>query len=165
MSLKDVSAKLSDDGLKLLLNKDDKTLAELDVGYATDAHRNFIISTWVKSISPDFGVHRSIHNAMEAELAEVNWDKSIVVTSGDDRFTVHAWMCVAVDPHDINSAVLLQAYVQPDLRQKCVLKAMIEDLGGEKIVYPRQLPNNLTWSTTANKWTYNPYLLGKFLRR
>ena len=163
MSLKDVSAHLSDDGLKLLLTKESKTLAELDVGYAQDAHRNFIISTWVKSISPDFGVHRSIHNAMEAELAEVNWDKSLVVTSGDDRFTVHAWMCVrAISPEYV---VLLQAYVQPDLRHKGVLKAMIEDLGGETIVYPRQLPNNLTWSTTANKWTYNPYLLGKFLRR
>lgn len=164
MSLKDVSAKLSDNGLKLLLNKDDKTLAELDVGYAQNAHRNFIISTWVKSISPDFGVHRTVHNAMEAELAEVNWDKSIVVTSGDDKFTVHAWLCAGVVPHILGSTVLLQAYVQPDLRQKGVLKAILERFANGDIVYPRQLPNTLTWSSTANKWTYNPYLLGKFLR-
>lgn len=162
MSLKDVSAKLSDNGLKLLLNKDDKTLAELDVSMADDPHRSFIISTWVKSISPDFGVHRTVHNAMEAELAEVNWSRAIVITSGEDKFTVHAWVCVQ---HVQGQKVLLQAYVQPDLRQKGVLKAILERFANGDLVYPRQLPNTLTWSSTANKWTYNPYLLGKFLRR
>lgn len=151
MSLSNVSAKLSDDSSKLLLihRESGKVLEELPLKLATPTHRSFILATWVRSYASTARkvLSRTVYNAGEPSLAEAHWDKCLVVTSSDDEYTVHAWVC-------IKDGGLIHCYVVPELRRKGIARALIRGFCGPNVQYARPWPFDV-----PKTWTFNPYLL------
>ena len=143
--LKGVCAELSSDGSQILLKKDDRVIETLQLIAPEAQHRNFIISTWVKSypriLRP--GVSREVFNHGEGALAEELWNSGLVAVSGDG-FTIHGWVAGY-------GLVLEHCYVQPDLRRLGIARCMIYAAGYSK-QYARPL-NKLK----LEGWVYNPY--------
>ncbi len=113
---------------------------------AEPQHRNFIISTWLKSYRGQAkrqGI-QELYDAHEPGIAESRWQDSLVVTD-DGGFTVYAWVCG-------QQGSLWYVYVVPELRLHCLSAALIELACGA-------LPD------LARPWPYktrlriNPYLL------
>lgn len=153
MMLKGVCAELSSDGSQILLKKDDRVIETLQLVAPEAQHRNFIISTWVKSypriLRP--GVSREVFNHGEGTLAEELWDSGLVAVSGDG-FTIHGWVAGGSASHGgIYGKILEHCYVQPDLRRLGIAKCLIE-AGGYSKQYARPL-NKLK----LEGWVYNPY--------
>lgn len=150
MSLRGVSSRLSSDGSpRILLVKGEKTLAELPLLPAAAEHRNFIISTWVKSYEAQArkqGI-KDFYLAQEPAIAESRWPFCSVVTD-DSGYTVHGWVCG-------EGSRLWHCYVVPELRKLRIATRLIE----------YACPDGL--KEYARPWPYsaharvNPYLLRK----
>lgn len=147
MSLSGVSSQLSSDG-KILLCKGDKELQALLLQRAASQHRNFIISTWVKSyegqarrqgIGPFYALH-------EPAIAESRWQDCHVATD-QDGYTVYGWVC-----GDRETGSLWHCYVAPELRKLRIATRLIEYACGTLKEYARP------WPYSAHART-NPYLL------
>lgn len=149
MSLKDVCATLSTDGTpRILLSKGTSLLEQLPIVRPTEAHRSFILSTWVKSYKArarEQGIG-NFYDRHEPAIAESRWMDCLVVTD-DSGFTVHAWVCG-------RDGQLWHAYVVPDLRRLRIATRLIEHACGELTEYARPWP----YSQHAR---LNPYLLCK----
>ncbi len=145
--MKGVSSQLSKSGSPaILLVKDSKTLETLPIVQATSEHRNFILSTWVRSyesqarsqgIGPQYAKH-------EPAIAESRWGDCLVVTD-DGGFTVHAWVCAG-------EGALFHVYVVPELRKLRIATRLIEFASGGLKEYARP------WPYAAHA-KVNPYLL------
>ena len=149
MSLKGVSSQLSTDGQPaILLVKDNQTLETLPLVKATDEHRSFILSTWVKSYESQARRQgfKEFYARHEPALAERLWPACTVVTD-DSGYTVHAWVCAS-------RGSLYHCYVVPELRKLRIATRLIEYACPEGLKeYARPWP----YSAHAR---VNPYLLG-----
>ena len=147
MSLRNVSATLSSSGTtRILLRQGESLLESLPVVKATLAHRNFILSTWVKSyraLARQQGIG-AFYDESEPAIAESRWMDCLVVTD-DTGFTVHAWVCGA-------EGRLWHVYVVPELRRLRVATRLVEHACGELKQYARP------WPYAAHA-RVNPYLL------
>lgn len=92
---------------------------------ASQEHRSFIISTWVRS----YAVHARSLGFMEfyreSESAEAMWDKAVVLTD-DDGYVVYAW---AVG----DKGGLDYVYVVPELRGNSIGKHMVKVVHGGNV--------------------------------
>jgi GNAT superfamily N-acetyltransferase len=149
MSLRGVSAKLSSSGTpRILLLQKDQELASLPLLGAKDEHRNFILSTWVKSYRQQARQQGilAFYDEHEPAIAEDRWRECWVATD-EDGYTVHGWVCG-------HKGQLWHVYVVPELRRMRVATRMIEHACG---------PDGL--KEYARPWPYaaharvNPYLL------
>lgn len=164
MKLTDVSAKLLRSGQKTSLVLVDKasgeTLETLRVLRAEARHKNYIISTWVKSYASVSRKTVHSHNGFysekvqepyymsgENDIAETRWGDCWVVTS-EDGYTVYAWVCAA-------PCKLWHAYVVPEMRAIGILKEMVREFCGKEVQVARLPP----FRKMPEGWTYNPYLL------
>ncbi len=150
MSLRGISSELCRTGPpRILLKKGDVVLETLLLSRATDEHRSFIISTWVKSYESQARRHgiKNFYVRHEPAVAERLWDQCTVVTD-DTGYTVHAWVCAN------DRGQLWHCYVIPTLRQLRLATRLIEYAcpGGLK-EYARP------WPYSAHA-PVNPYLLG-----
>lgn len=154
MSLKNVSARCSSDGLKLELIKDSKVLESLPIVKAKDQHRSFILSTWIRSYLPTAKkwVHKDVYHKEEQKVAERDWIRCHVVTNPEDEFTVVAWICGAP------SGILRHVWVMQDLRNLGIAKALIERFCGKNVVATKPWPFQHT--PRGLHWTFNPYRMG-----
>lgn len=147
MSLKGVCATLSSSGTgRILLQKEGKTLEDLPIVKAGPEHRNFILSTWVKSYQSQArsqGIG-AFYEESEPAIAESRWMDCLVVTD-DTGFTVHAWVCGY-------EGRLWHVYVIPDLRRLRIATRLIEHACGSLKEYARP------WPYGAHG-RINPYLL------
>jgi GNAT superfamily N-acetyltransferase len=147
MSLKGVSATLSSNGTgRILLVRNGETLESLPIVRAAPEHRNFILSTWLKSYKTYARAQGigSYYDEYEPAIAESRWQDCFVVTD-DTGFTVHAWVCG-------KNGKLWHVYVIPQLRRLRVATRLIEYACGELKEYARPWP----YSAHAR---VNPYLL------
>lgn len=126
MNLKDVSASLSTSGSKTTLSlvhrETQEVIQTFPVIPADSSHRNFIISTWLKSYRPmarKLGVE-DFYDAHEPKIAETRWSDCQVVTD-EDSFTIYAWVCS-------KDGVLYHVYVAPELRNIGVCTALTADV-------------------------------------
>jgi GNAT superfamily N-acetyltransferase len=162
MGLSGVAAKLFYDTsggnpkayVEMLLGE--KSLEKLPICRPDERHRSFILSTWVRSYEPMARrvVTSGVYNSEEARVAERLWDRSWIVTSPDDDYTVHGWVCGRTAA-DAGPGVLHHCYVVPQLRHRGVAKALISHACGRILQYVRPWP----WKA-PNGWTFNPYLIG-----
>lgn len=150
MSLTGIFARLSSDmHLELVHRETGKVVERLPVVPATEEHRAFILATWVRSYASTARklLSRAVYTAGEPRVAERLWPKTFVVTSPDDSYTIHAWVCG-------EPGKLYHCYVIPQLRRKGIAGALIEGLCGRNVEIARP------WPYEANpRWTLNPYLL------
>lgn len=153
VSLQGVTCCLSSDGLPtILLQKDQRTLESLPIKAAHAEHRNFILSTWVKSYEGQArrqGI-KSFYDRDEPRVAEALWNKCLIVTD-ETGFTVHAWVCG-------RKGQLFHVYVTPELRRIRMATRLIEFACGKLESYARPWP----YSAHAR---VNPYLLGEYSGR
>lgn len=147
MSLKGVSSQLSSSGTqRIILLKEGKELESLPILQAENKHRNFILSTWVKSYERQAraqGVGK-FYDEYEPAIAESRWGDCLVLTD-DTGFTVHAWVCG-------NNGRLWHVYVIPELRKMRIATNLIKHACGKLEEYARPWP----YSAHAR---VNPYLL------
>ncbi len=136
-----------------------RVLQTLPVIQATDDHRSFILSTWVRSYEPFArklvaSVGKDLvrcsteaYRTGEARVAEANWAKSKVVVSEGDQYTIHAWVCCI-------PGQLWHVYVPPQFRGCGLAKALVEEYAGK--VYQVSKP----WPSQPNTHsvTYNPWM-------
>ena len=132
---------------------EEETEVTLPLVKATEAHRNFILSTWVRSYSPFLrkwlGKDTDLQKE-EALCSETLWTSTWVVSTNDDPFVVHAWACGS-------PGLLHYVYVPPELRNKGIASALIEHVCGHTFEYGRPWPHK----KAPHGGTYNPYLLGR----
>ncbi len=147
MNWKGVYATLSCDGTpQILLKREQDTLASLPICKATNEHRSFILSTWVKSYANQArnqGIQQ-FYAEYEPAIAESRWMDCLVVTD-DTGFTVHAWACG-------HRGQLWHCYVVPELRRLRVATTLIQHACGQLAEYARPWP----YSAHAR---VNPYIL------
>lgn len=149
MSLRNILSVLSRDGspcIKLMRNQD--LLEALPIVAATQEHRSFILSTWVKSYESAArrqSIQKETYAKYEPLIAESRWQDCWVVTD-DDGYTVHAWICGYGD------GALHHLYVQPKLRRLRMATNLILFACGTLKAYARPWP----YSAHAR---LNPYLL------
>lgn len=148
MSWKGISSRLSTDGSPsiLLEDKSGNLLETLSLVRATEEHRSFILSTWVRSYESQarrqgFGQFYSKH---EPAVAESRWGDCWVLTDSGG-YTVLGWVCG-------NEGQLWHCYVAPELRRVRIATRLIEQACGELREYARPWP----YSAHAK---LNPYLL------
>lgn len=149
MSLKNVLSLLCSDGTQptIQLVKEGSVLETLLIVPALDAHRSFIISTWVKSYESQArrsGISKEMYAKHEPGIAESRWADSWVLTD-DGGFTVHGWVCGS-------NGQLWHCYVVPELRRLRVATRLIEYACGPLKEYARPFPY-------AQHARLNPYLL------
>lgn len=152
MSLNSVSAVLSTSGSKTTLSLVHKETAEvvqtLELTKAAPTHRNFILSTWLKSYRPQArkdGI-QEYYNTYEPAIAESRWQDCHVL-SDESGFTVYAWVCAY-------PGQLHHVYVIPELRHIGVARRLIEAIAGDgDITYARP------WPGRPKSYRVNPYLL------
>lgn len=153
--MKDFYASVSDNGSKLLLKskETDRILEELNLIKALPEHRNYIISTWVKSYEKHArkcGFRSEYYRAGESKLAEGLWDGAMVAVSGSDPYTVHAWVCGY-------NGYLAHVYVPPELRNHGVARALVELVAGKEYSVHKPWPR----TPAGHKVTWNPYLVAQ----
>lgn len=138
-------SRVQDGKLLVCRSSDPKPLVELSIVQATQEHRSFIISTWVRSYQAEARkwMPRDMYNAEDAAVAERMWDKCHVVTS--DGYTIVAWVCA-------HNGVLHHCYVIPDMRRKGVCRALTDHLLGTTVTIARPWP----FPKPAG-WRYNPF--------
>ncbi len=87
-----------------------------------------------------------VYRAGESKAAELLWSKSHVVT-GDDGFTIHAWICGT-------EGKLWHVYVPPPLRRIGVARALVESTVGTRYLVCKP------WPTTpkGHQVSYSPYM-------
>lgn len=152
MSLSSVSAILSTVGSKTTLSLVHKETAEvvqtLQLMPSQMGHRNFILSTWLKSYRPQArkdGI-AEYYNKYEPAIAESRWQDCFVL-SDEDGFAVYAWVCAY-------PGQLYHVYVIPELRHLGVARRLIEHVAGDgAICYARP------WPGRPKSYRVNPYLL------
>lgn len=159
-------SELSESGLlEIHRSSDGAVLAELQTVQADERHRNFILSTWVKSAADinrrsrmvgssgiPFRVDGGLCHSGESEVAEAMWPKSTVLTSGEDAFAVHAWIC-----NDGNS--LLHCYVPPPVRRMGIASTLILSLCGKSVDVYKPYP----CTAKGVEFNWNPYMLQSLL--
>ncbi len=121
-------------------------MATLPLEMATDAHRSFILATWVKSyqgMARKQGI-QEFYAKYEPAIAESRWQDCWVLTD-EDGYTVHAWVCG-------HAGDLWHCYVVPDLRRLRIATRLIEHACGTLQAYARP------WPYSAHART-NQYLL------
>ena len=134
--------------LELVHRESGKVVEKLPIRLAQEEHRAFILATWVRSYASHArkAVPRSAYAEGEAKLAERFWPKTFVVTSPDDDYTIHAWICC-------EPGHLYHVYVIPELRRKGIADSLVRKLVGGKVQYARPWPYDV-----PRNWTFNPYL-------
>jgi GNAT superfamily N-acetyltransferase len=137
-------------GLSLVHKDTGKVLETLPILPAQETHRNFILATWVKSYAPTARrlLSQAVYAEGETRLAESLWQKSHVLTSKDDDYTIHAWVCG-------EPGKLYHCYVVPALRHRGVAKALIELACGTTLRFAKPSP----LATHRPGWTLDPYIL------
>lgn len=151
MSLTGVYARPSESmqSVELVHRESGKVVETLPIRPAQEQHRAFILATWVRSYAAVARktLSRAVYVAGEPKIAERLWSKAYVITSPDDDYTVHGWICA-------ERGKLYHMYVIPELRRKGIAGALITSAVGPKVEYARP------WPYEAPKaWTFNPYLL------
>jgi hypothetical protein len=95
MSLNGASSLLSKSGPpRILLYLGDREIQSFRLSQASEQHRSFILSTWVKSyegMARKQGI-RDAYALHEPGVAEARWADCTVMTD-DDGYTVYAWIC------------------------------------------------------------------------
>lgn len=144
--------------MDLVSKETGKVLQSLPVIKALPEHRNYIISTWVKSYEPTtrrLGVtggtptpiDKESFRAREAGLAERFWQDSFVIVSGDDSFTIHGW--INAESSDGNgqahgrnekTTTVRHVYVPPALRHKGIAKGLVQSLATSKYLVSKPWP-------------------------
>lgn len=112
----------------------------LNVIPATQDHRSFILSTWIRSYEPyirrlivaGMSVRGEDYRNGESRAAERHWESSRVVT-GDDGYTVHGWVCG-------HPGTLFHVYVAPQLRGGGLGKGLVEVVSGKDYVVTKPWP-------------------------
>lgn len=147
MSLSGASSSLSTNGSPaILLTKGEHLLETLPLVQAEAQHRNFILSTWVKSYESAArkqGIPRDLYAKYEPEIAESRWQDSWVVTDGEG-YTILAWACGG-------DGKLWHCYVIPSLRRMRIATRIVEFVTGGLKEYAKPWP----YSAHAR---LNPYL-------
>lgn len=160
-TLKDFSAVVSRDSLTLTSSNGE--VETLPIVQATDDHRNFILSTWVRSYEA-FARRLSVgpaHQRMsteayrrgEARVAERHWQKTRCVVSGSDHYTIHAWVC-GEHGEDEAPGKLWHVYVSPVLRRKGVGAGLVQDVCGVRFESHKALPHK----DFTRECIWNPYM-------
>lgn len=128
----------------------------LPLGKATSKHRNFILSTWVKSHLPALRKTATQTGTVDLErlvqqestAAENLWGTGRVVHGPEDDYTVYAWIvgeCGRLD----------YIYVVPELRRKGVARALIAHVCNSGYEYGRHWP----YKEIPCGGKFNPYVL------
>ncbi len=161
MTLNSFFASVSDNGLQLFSRQTKALLQTLPIVKATDEHRSFIISTWVKSYEPHvrklaislpggpvLRLDPKAYRTGEARAAERHWDKSHVITGSDaDVYTIHGWVCA-------EEGKLWHCYVPPALRSAGVAKGLVERFASRNYHVSKPWPNQ----PSGHQCTYNPWM-------
>jgi hypothetical protein len=130
-----------------VLSPNREPIHELRILPASQEHRNYIISTWVRSYLPTVrkltiqgpqpGIRmrfdETAFRASESKRAEGLWVHTSVVSGVDDTYSVHAW--VAAEP-----GKLYHVYVPPGLRGIGIARALIEATAGTKYTVSKPMP-------------------------
>ncbi len=138
MTLKETSARLSTHGmsptLELIHRPTGEILQTLQVRPASQEHRSFIISVWMRSYRPiarRIGILQDFDRS-EPAIAESRWQDCTVVTD-DDGYTVYSWIC----GYD---GLLVHAYTIPELRGIGVVRALTGKVCGPRFSVARPWP-------------------------
>jgi hypothetical protein len=135
LTLNSFYASVSKTSVKLISSESGKVLETLEIGPAKDEHRNFIISTWIRSYeselrkahcyagAQDFRLDRGSYSAGEGGVAERCWKESQVVTSPTDGYTVHGWICT-------EGGHVYHIYIPPSLRGIGLGRGLLEAFAG-----------------------------------
>src|SRR5688500_7021107 len=110
----------------------------LPLTQAGPQHRSFVLATWLKSYQPILRKWLGPSVAVtllkeESNQAETLWERTSIVTSEDENFVVHAWVCG-------EPGVLHYVYVPPVLRGKGIATALIRHVCGHTFEYGRPWP-------------------------
>ncbi len=151
-----VSTNGSTTSLVLSHKESGKELETLPIVQASEQHRSYIISTWVKSYETfnrridvcGMRIPSEVYRTGESKAAELLWSKSHVVT-GDDGFTIHAWICGS-------QGKLWHVYVPPPLRCIGVARGLVEQYCGATYLVPKPWPT----VPKGHHVSYSPYLYG-----
>jgi hypothetical protein len=152
-------AKVSDAGLQLFSRQTNQLLQTLPIVPASEEHRSFIISTWVKSyesharkliIGPaNIRVNQAAYRAGEAKVAERHWKKAHVIVSPDDAYTIHGWVCAT-------EGKLWHCYVPPALRMAGTARGLVLQFAGPR--YDVQKPWPYPGAFREHTITFNPWM-------
>lgn len=148
-------AKNSQNGLKLF-SKDDKLLQELPVVQATEEHRSYILSTWVRSYEAHarklrlsgLQMQQDVYRGGESKVAEDHWNKAHVLGSEADSYVIHAWVCG-------EPGKLYHVYVPPHLRQSHIATELVERVCGTFYTTHKPWPHK---APSSHHVTWSPYL-------
>lgn len=151
MSLNGIHARPSSDlqSVELVHRESGKVVESLPIRPATEEHRAFVLATWVRSYANTARkvMSRATYTEGEPKIAERLWKKSYVITSPDDDYTIHGWICA-------ERGKLYHMYVIPELRRKGISSALISVCVGPKVEYARPVPY-----AVPKSWSFNPYML------
>jgi GNAT superfamily N-acetyltransferase len=161
MPLKSFLPSVSENGSLLTLKSPDGKvdIESLPIIQADERHRNFILSTWVRSYEPcvrklQFGpanlrIGLEAYRSGESKVAEKHWMESKCVVSGSDEYTIHAWICAS-------PGRLYHAYVAPHLRSNGVGAALISSVAGNNYHVSKPFPEGM--QPTGHVVQYSPWL-------
>jgi ribosomal protein S18 acetylase RimI-like enzyme len=132
-----------------------KTLAELKVVTATEQHRNFILSTWVRSYQSTARriMDKDLYAKEEALVAESFWHLSKVAVSPEDEYVIHGWVCASSDGN------IYHAYVPPDFRRRGIASAILNIAVSGSVPGKLQMARPTEWQPKGYKTEFNPYIL------
>ncbi len=155
MTLKNFSAQVSSDGTKRTLDlyKSGNLIESLPIVQAGTEHRSLILSTWVKSYqtvsTQKWMVNKETYILNEPRVAELFWENSWVVTSDEEGYTVHAWICCL-------PGKLFHIYVSPELRGCKTATSLIKHFCG-----PGNVDIYKPWPFQSRGilWNKNPYII------
>ena len=142
-----VVSRLIGQSVELIHQPTGEILQTLQLGYPTQDHRSFIISTWLKSYRSQArkqGI-QEFYDKHEPEIAESRWQDCLVLTD-EGGFTVYAWVCG-------QEGSLYHVYVIPELRHIGVCRELSGVACGKDYDLARPWPYR-----TSRR--VNPYLLG-----
>lgn len=164
--------------MDFLVLKDDsgEVIAELPILVASDVHRNYIISTWVRSqlgdaqywrISPvpshvqlrGLRSTKELYRVGESAVAEAKWKRSRVITN-DEGTVIHGW--IAFEPSSYSTENrqphLYHVYVPPQLRTHGIARALIKAYCGDEFTVHKPLPYEFIDHVHKDfKITWNPW--------
>lgn len=127
-----------------------------------EAHRSYIISTWVKSYDAlarhlkvsnryeGLVMTKDVYRDGESRLAEQNWHNSKVIVSPDDEFTIHGWVCSVTGS---SGHTLLHVYVPPEFRSMGVGRGLVEYTCGKTYQVMKPWPK----TPRGHNVIWNPY--------
>ncbi len=137
---------VSASGCSLISRATGEILETLPIVSATDEHRNYILSTWVKSYEttartigigvpggPVLRVDQEAFRSRESRIAEREWKKSKVIVAPGDAYTIHGWVCAA-------PGRLWHVYVPPSLRSCGVAKGLVVSTAGKNYTVAKPWP-------------------------